>query len=428
MKRFISYILLTLSAFSAFAQSESLSMEQYRQRVLDYSVQLKQSGEQLESIYQAMREAKGSFLPRLDFAGNAQYRINDYNLDLAGASMNMPGESYSLNADLTQVVYGGGAVKHSYEAKKLQHEIATKSNELSMTNVVYAANLSYWTTEAKYSLVKLTQRYVDIIAEQESVISDRYEDGLISKTDLLQIQSRLSDAKVQHSEANKSYLISLQTLNIMMGTMPTSDVELLDKIDKKSDIPSSILSLDEVLDRRAEYQISEMTANIQEAQFKVTRSKFLPQLTIGLRETWGTSMLNFDGTTLFNTYAYASLKFPIFNWGAKYKSRASQKALIRSSQYDIQKTRDNISQEMYAAYTSLVEYRKQIVIAQESFAISEESLDLNTFSYNEGRLPIVDVLSAQVAWVQSSSALIKAWLQEKIAYADYNKAIGNLNY
>lgn len=428
MKRFILYILFSAGVSSAFAQSESLTVDQYRQKVLDYSIELKQSGEQVDAVKNAMLEAKTAFLPRLDFSGNAQYRVNDYDLDLGGTLMNMPGESYSLNADLAQVVYGGGAVKESYKASKLQHEVSVKQNELTATNIIYSANVLYWTVGAKDALERLTGRYVEIISELENVISMRFEDGLISKTDLLQIQSRLSDAKIQQNEAHKSYVISLQNLNVLMGNSPLLKVELTDLINKDYVIPLSIMSLDEVLDRRQEYQVAGLAANIQESKFKIERSKFLPQLSVGVKEAWGTQSLNFDGSTMFNTYLYAAVKIPIFHWGAKYKNVASQKALWRSSKYDIQRTKDNITQELYSAYTDLVESRKQVFIAEEAVDISNQSLDLNTFSYNEGKLPIVDVLSAQVAWVQASSALIRSWLQEKIAYSDYNKAIGNVNY
>ena len=39
-------------------------------------------------------------------------------------------------------------------------------------------------------------------------------------------------------------------------------------------------------------------------------------------------------------------------------------------------------------------------------------------------LPILDVLSAQLAWIQAYSNLIQVRLQQKVSLADYQKAIG----
>lgn len=414
-----------LPAIPTAAVPGGLSAADYRLRVLDYSLQIEQSGEQAEAVRHAMREAKTSFLPAIDFTGTGQYRVTDYDLDFGGAKLGMKPESYTVEAGIQQVVYSGGAVKHGYQAAKLQHQIAQKSEELTITNVSYSADLNYWSTAAKSALFRLTERYVQLIGEQAEVIRERFHEGLISKTDLLQIESRLSDAKIQRVEAYKSYQLAIQNLNILMGCDPLQSVALGDEISREDKFPTSMVSLDAALDRRAEYSISELNVDYQQRQLKIQRSKYLPQLAVGMKAGWGTTMLNFDGSTMWNSYLYASLNVPIFRWGAKYKNVASQRALVRSSQIDVRAVRDQVSQELYGAYTSLVESRNQIAIAEQACGISRESLDLNTFSYNEGKLPIVDVLSAQLAWVQSNSALIQAWLQEKIAYADYSKAAGS---
>jgi outer membrane protein TolC len=80
--------------------------------------------------------------------------------------------------------------------------------------------------------------------------------------------------------------------------------------------------------------------------------------------------------------------------------------------------------EVSQAWTSLKENTKQIHIAEEACRIAEENLELNTFSYKEGKLPIIDVLSAQIAWIQSFSSLIEAWHQQKVSSAQYYKAVG----
>ena len=93
-------------------------------------------------------------------------------------------------------------------------------------------------------------------------------------------------------------------------------------------------------------------------------------------------------------------------------------------EYVMDSTRDQISQEVANSWTSLTENTKQIDVAEEACKIAEENLDLNTFSYKEGKLPILDVLSAQLSWIQSYSSLIQTWYQQKASLAQYNKAVG----
>jgi outer membrane protein TolC len=63
-----------------------------------------------------------------------------------------------------------------------------------------------------------------------------------------------------------------------------------------------------------------------------------------------------------------------------------------------------------------------IVVARDNYSIAQKNLDLNTFSYTEGNLTILDVLSAQITWVQSYSSLIQAMYNQKISIIDYSKA------
>ena len=84
---------------------------------------------------------------------------------------------------------------------------------------------------------------------------------------------------------------------------------------------------------------------------------------------------------------------------------------------------DNINEELSAALTKLTETEQQVKTAQENMALAEENLDLVTFSYNEGRASMVDVLSAQLSWTQAQTNLINAHLAAKMAVAEYRKAI-----
>ena len=136
-------------------------------------------------------------------------------------------------------------------------------------------------------------------------------------------------------------------------------------------------------------------------------------------------MLNVKGSeTRWTPSLMASLKIPLFNWGARFKEVNSQKAILRSKEFALDQTRDDITQDVANAWTSLTESMKQIVVAEDAIEIAEENLDLNTFSYNEGKLPILDVLNAQSSWIQSFNSLIQTWYQQKTSLAQYNKAIG----
>lgn len=53
---------------------------------------------------------------------------------------------------------------------------------------------------------------MEIISQlTKRVFADKYDDGYISKTDLIQMQTRLKEAELQRSSSYQSYQIALQT-------------------------------------------------------------------------------------------------------------------------------------------------------------------------------------------------------------------------
>ncbi len=374
---------LLLGALSAKAQDTRLSAVEYKERVLEYSRQIKQSSEERIAMQHAIKAAKTGFFPSVDFSGSYQYRINKYDLDFGpGMSVEMDHNTYSLGATVSQPIYAGGQIYNNYKAAQVQGKITEQAEELTTDNIVYSADLNYWTAAARKGMYDVMCQYVDIVGELANVLTIRFNDGQISKTDLLQVESRLKEAELNKSSAYKEYQIALQNLNSLMGVS-------------------------------------------QKRQINLSKAKYNPSLAIGFQGTWGTPMLNVKGSDqLWTPAVFASLKIPLFRWGARFKEVNSQKAILRSKEYALDNTRDKIAQEVANAWTSLTEYTKQITVAEEACKIAEENLDLNTFSYNEGKLPILDVLSAQLSWIQSYSSLIQTWYQQKASLAQYNKAIG----
>lgn len=417
---------MLLGAISANAQVQPITAAEYKEKVLEYSRQIKQSSEERIAMQHAIKAAKTAFFPAVDFSGSYQYRINKYELGMGEGipGIEMDHNTYSLGATVSQPIYAGGQIYNNYKAAEIQGQIATEAEELTTDNIVYAADMNYWSVAARKGMYDVMTQYVDIVQELANVLTLRFQDGQISKTDLLQVQARLKEAELNKSSAYKDYQIALQNLNVLMGVPPMEPITITDSITMVLPLPMKV-GESAALENRPDYLISKLNIEYQKRQINLSKAKYNPTLSVGFQGAWGTSMLNVKGSdNLWTPAVFASLKIPLFRWGARFKEVNSQKAILRSKEYAMDNTRDQISQEVANAWTSLTENTKQIDVAEEACKIAEENLDLNTFSYNEGKLPIVDVLSAQLSWLQSYSSLIQTWYQQKASLAQYNKAIG----
>ena len=104
---------------------------------------------------------------------------------------------------------------------------------------------------------------------------------------------------------------------------------------------------------------------------------------------------------------------------------AAQKALYNKARFLLTDKQNEISKELAASWTQVQEAKKRIDVAQTNCKLADENLDLNTYSYSDGRLSILDVLSAQLTWIQAYTTLVQSHYQEKMVLAHYTKASGN---
>ena len=419
MKVFVITIgILWMTLGSGIAQT--LTVEEYRAKVLEYNQDIKQSREAVKAAIYALKGVKTGFFPKLQLSGNYSYQIEDVEF-MQGVDLKH--NNYSAEAALSQNVYAGSMVRKQQEAAKLQKAIARLGEELTTDNIVYAADVSYWTLAANESLFYISQEFVLIVKELDGIVQKRFDEGAISKTDLLMVKTRLKEAELQESTRNMNYQTAMQSCKIMMGVPLEEKWVIIDSIQKPVIVPG-LQSLEVALKRRADYQIAVQDFNLTKQQTKIIRSKYLPQLAVGVKETWGTPLINVSGDEKFATVAFAKLSMPIFNWGEKRQYVKQNRAMETSKELAMSKVEDQVKEELANAWVKLNENWKQVEIANSTLEIARENLKLNTFSYNEGKLPILDVLSSQATWLQAYTNVVSANYQYKVAYAEYVRILG----
>lgn len=392
-------------------KAQTLTVEEYRAKVLDYNQDIKQSREAVKAAIYALKGVKTGFFPKLQLSGNYSYQIEDVEF-MQGVDLKH--NNYSAEAALSQNVYAGSMVRKQQEAAKLQKAIARLGEELTTDNIVYAADVS---------LFYISQEFVLIVKELDGIVQKRFDEGAISKTDLLMVKTRLKEAELQESTRNMNYQTAMQSFKIMMGVPLEEKWVIIDSIQKPVIVPG-LQPLEVALKRRADYQIAVKDFNLTKQQTKIIRSKYLPQFAVGVKETWGTPLINVSGDEKFATVAFAKLSMPIFNWGEKRQYVKQNRAMETSKELAMSKVEDQVKEELANAWVKLNENWKQVEIANSTLEIARENLKLNTFSYNEGKLPILDVLSSQATWLQAYTNVVSANYQYKVAYAEYVRILG----
>lgn len=405
---------------SAGVTAQSLTLRQYRQRVLDYNQEIKQSQEAVNAAIYTLKSIKTGFYPKVDITGSYSYQIEKVEF--------MPGtdlkhDNYSAEAGLVQNVYAGSALRKRYEAARLQEAIARLGEEYTVDNIVYAADVNYWTLAANRELYDIALEFVRIVRELFDIVQKRFEAGAISRTDVLMVQSRLKEAEVQLNTSTIDYKTALQALNIMMGAAVDVPTALADSIRSLRSVPLQ-QGLPAALKNRPDYLIALQDIELARLQTRIVKAGYLPSLALGIKEKWGTTLINVDGDRQFSTIAFANLNIPVFYWGERRQNVRLSEVEEQTRELERSRLSDQIDLELNNAWVSLTESLKRIKIVDSSLEIARDNLILNTFSYNEGKLPVIDVLSAQVTWLQAYTNVVSAHYQYKVALAEYERALG----
>lgn len=438
MKRFITISFFLAVGLQLTAQEE-LTRQQYRVLVQEYSQVLKQAKQKSTAASASEKIAFKGYLPQVDISGDGTLNLNHldatggskpgvYNIGSNGATdlTYLPGTyrgyTYSAQVVVSQPVYVGGALTAKHQMAKADNELAQLSEELTLDQINYQADAVYWNASSAKGMLDAADEFRRIIQKQYDVISERFNDGMISRTDLLMISTRRQEAELQYIQARQNYQLAQQALHILCGRDVNQSSEKLCPIGAICEQVTRV-SLDEVLAQRADYQSSMVNIIRTKAGKKAALSQFNPQLSMYVAGGYATQSPHMGADVTLTPILGAKLTIPVFRWGQRAQTSRQQKAYVSIQELQRSYLTDNINQELCGAVTKMDESEKLVSSAQENMKLAQESLDLITFSYNEGKASIVDVLSAQLSWTQANANLINAYLANKMAVAEYRRVV-----
>ena len=410
MKRYI----LTVTAVIAFATAvqAQVSLEEYRQSVMEYSWLLKTRNSQSEEARENEGRAKTGFLPSL--AANGSFSVPFRHVK------GVRHWEFSLQPQIIQTLYAGGAVRAAWKGAKLDYDIALCNEAFAMLDVRYAADYTYWTLSAMAQYLKSVRRYVEIIRSLKTLVDTRFSEGYIAKGDVLQIDSRLSEAVYQLSVAEQNYSVAMHNFNILRGVHLETDVELAQTIRDSIPLPERI-PFDNIVASRPDFASADLARQRAEVAVQSARAPFNPQVSIGVGGRWAPLSPNRTGETQIDGSLFAQVSVPIFHWGERQRVVMSARERSRQSEFAQSQLYDDIMREEMNGWVTLVDSNAQVEASMRSMLIAHENLEISTYSYSEGVATILDVLQAQISWLQLYTNTITAQYNYAVAVSDYQR-------
>jgi len=396
----------------AVPSAAQTSLAEYRRDVAEYSRELRIARADSREAAEELGKAKTGYLPQLSLSGDFSYAFRH----TAGVRR----WSFALQPQVVQTVYGGGAVRSGVRRAELDYDAAVCREEFSSIDVRYAADYAYWNLSAMMRYRDAMREYVSIISSLRGVIANRFAEGYISKGDVLMIEARMSEAEYGMVAAEQNCEVALHNFNILRGADPESEVSLSQTILDTLPLPERIF-LGEVLARRPDLTASRLAAASAREGIAEAAAPYNPRLTAGVAGIWQPYTPNVTGRTKVDGSLVVGLHVPIFHGGERRRAAAAARAAYERAEWQAAQLHDDIVREEMNGWTDLVETRAQVAATAESLRIAGENLELGTYSYNEGLATILDVMQAQLSWIQLYTNAISARYDYAVAVAAYER-------
>lgn len=166
-----------------------LSREAYRDKVEAYSQLLKQQRLKATASTEARKIAQTGFLPKIDITAEGTANLSHLDAWNSPAGQYRP-YTYQALATLGQPLYTGGSLMARKKIAKADEELDKLATELTLDQIHYQSDAVYWNASAALATLKAAARFEGIVSQQYNIIQDRFNDGAISRTDLLMISTR----------------------------------------------------------------------------------------------------------------------------------------------------------------------------------------------------------------------------------------------
>lgn len=407
----IKLITLSLTAFLA-VNLNALTLDEAVNTALknNYTIQSK-NYDYMESL-ENVKLNNSNYLPKLD-ASYGYTNTNKANVgfqsDEATASLKL---SYNLFNGFKDL-----ATKESAKYLSLSSQYALNATKQDIVLDTKIAYINY--LDKQNALETYKSAYV-LFQEQFNDSQNRYNQGLIAKNDLLQVQVNMSSAKQNVVKAQGDLKVAIYQLSNILGGVNLNN-EVIQKIDEQA-LKSSIYD-EKSLENRSEIQALQMNLeSIKELEKSVTsgyypkidssisHNKYYDEISkdIELKEK-NQNIANVTATWNLYNGGYDSSQSVIYK--TKYLSLKSQ---LEKTKLDIKLQYENAKSNLEVAIDNLETSKLALLQAKENYSIVKNKFD-------EGISTSTDLTDANYLLTQAKQGFNRAYFDKYLAISTLDR-------
>lgn len=322
-------------------------------------------------------------------------------------------------------LFDSGQTWFGRQQAKTAHQASAAGLDRSRQEIVLQTVTAYTNLVFAKESVAVVDQALKTAKAHLSLIENRYNSGLTVKSDFLRARVHISELEQQQVEAGSQYLIARSALSMVMGEELSADIlptSLLEQVETPAkELPEWI---DKALAGRPDLQQMKFQEQAARTEIKKNRSAHLPSV-------------NFNGSYEINTEDFkdtennytvgASVTMNLFS-GFGISAREKE-ALYQCNEINanLRGMDQKVRLETREAYYKLQSAEKRIQAAELSVDAAKEALRIIGNRYDNGQVPLVSLLDAEMTVIRARNNLNLALKDHVQNRAQLALAVGTLD-
>lgn len=426
------------------ANAQSLSLDSCKRLAIQNNKKIIEAGYAVKSSEEVRKNAFTNYFPQVSASAMAM-KSNDFlikgqipemNLpvydgnveNLAGAAQfaYFPATSIGLldymnmaSVTVSLPLYAGGQIRNGNKLAALGEDVSKKQQAMTATEVLVRTDQLYWTAIGLTQKLKTLDSYGELLTTLNKDVSNYTKAGLSQRNDLLKVQLKQNELQSNRLKLLNGIALTKRSLCQHIGIPYDSTLVLSDQPLFEVKAPE-LVSPDEAVANRNEYQLLNKATEAEQLQLKMKRGELMPQLAVsGIAA--GVDVMN---TTMVQKIALLNLSIPISGWwGGSHKIK-EQQLKIESARNKLDETSELLVLQIEQAKNELQENRDQIKLAEKAVEQANENLKITNDNYRTGNIGISDLLEAQALLQSTKDNLTNAQCNYQVSVSKYLQAIG----
>ena len=403
------YIILILFPNLLFAQTELSLMDAIKIGMQEnYDIQLSSKNKRISEINNNW--ANAGALPTINLSAKKEEGLSDQtNNPTSFMPYKLRSTAINGNANVSWTLFNGFAIRANKSKLRNLEEISSNNATLTIENTIQGIILQYYNCVLQKERLELLQKVVRLANNRLEYQQTKYDIGVSSKIDLLQIENAMLTDSSNLIMQELNYNNAIKNLNLTLGKEIETTWDFTDEIDTEIQLFSyENLKASTLADNT---NIKNQYYNIQLAKQDIRLSKavFYPLITVNSGAAYNESTYDIgelsnsmDNTgESLNYFANFSVNFRLFDGGKLYSTLRKVKVQKEINDLQYEKIKREVLHQLSLINNKYNSRISAFSLNQKAFKIAETNYALATDKQNRGVINSFMLRDIEIAFITS---------------------------